>query len=113
MDKCILIVGSFERGHEFYGPFDNRMDASAYADRNHPDDNVRVAELERPDGRNADAADWSGSDGRFVLIVGDGYNGHSIVGTFDSPDSAMDYEERYESDCDGYHVIWVELQPME
>jgi hypothetical protein len=111
MDRWILVVGSFGEGHEFYGPFDSREDAATYAfDRSR---SGHFVELERPDGRNADGDDWSGPDGRIILLVGDGFNGHSVVGTFDNPESALDYEERYDADNQGWNVLWVELQPMD
>jgi hypothetical protein len=113
MDKCILVVGSFARGHEFYGPFDSPRVALDYADRNCRRGDYTLAKLEEPDGRNADDEDWSGPDGRTVLLIGDGYNGQSIVGTFDSPESALDYGDHYEVDSDGSHVMWVELQRVE
>ena len=103
MDKCIVVGGSFARGHEFYGPFDSPKDALAYGDSVYRPGMFTVVKLEEPDG-------YADEPGRTVLLIGDGYNGHSIVGTFDNPESALDWEETHDADSDGYHVMWVELK---
>jgi len=110
MDRCIVVGGSFARGHEFYGPFDSPKEALAFGDDIYRPGMFTIVKLEAPDGANPDGEEWSGPSGRIVLLIGDGHNGHSIVGTFDCPESALDYEENYDADSDGYHVMWVELQ---
>jgi len=110
MDKCVVVGGSFARGHEFYGPFDSPKDALDYGDSLYRPGMFTIVKLEAPDGLNADGAEWSGPDGRIILLVGDGFNGHSVVGTFDDSESALDYSDNYDVDTDGYHVMWVELK---
>ena len=114
MSKHVLAVGSFARGHEFYGPFDSHEDASIYAvDRSFPINSAHPIELEEPDGLNPDGDAWDGCNGQIVLLIGDGYNGFSVVGMFDSPESALDWEENYDADNQGYHVMWVEVRRSE
>ena len=113
MDRFIVASGSFGRGHEFYGPFDSSSEAQDYADCNFFPGTFTVTPLEEPDGLNADHEEWSGPDGRFVLLIGDGFNGHSVVGTFDTSENAFEWEETHDADNQGYHVMWVELRPVE
>jgi len=102
MSRLIVVGGSFAFGHEFYGPFDSPREALAYADYNFRPHTFTIVKLEEPD-------NYKGKPGPIVLLIGDGYNGHSIVGMFDTPESALEWEENHDADSEGYHVMWVEL----
>jgi hypothetical protein len=115
MDQYVVVTGSFLWGFTFNGPFPSVKSAIDWADSMLDSDRNpwTVAKLDKPDGRNADGEDWAGDSGQIVLIVGDAHNGHSIVGMFDSPESAFEYEENYDADSDGYHAMWVKISPPE
>jgi len=87
-------------GHEFYGPFDNPKEALDYGDSIYRPGMFTVVKLEEPH-------DYEDGPGQTVLMVGDGYNGHSIVGMFANPESALDWEETHDADSEGCHVMWV------
>lgn len=103
MDKCILATGSFARGHEFYGPFDSPRQALDWADGSCRSHDFTIVPLEEPKG-------YEGSPGQFVLLIGDGLNGHSIVGTFHCGNCALDWEYWHNANSDGYNVLWAQLQ---
>ncbi len=106
MDKCVVVVGSFAGGHEFYGPFDSPKDALAYADYNFRAHSFTLVPLEEPD-------DYEGSSGSIVLLIGDGHTGHSIVGTFHCSYCAIQWESEHDADSGGYNFLWVELSAPE
>lgn len=108
MDRCVVASGGFVQGFTFNGPFPNPRAALDWADYNL--DPVRskwtIAKLESP-------TDYDGPEGEVILMIGDGHNGHSVVGPFDTPESALDWEETRDADCEGYHVMRVHLSPPE
>jgi hypothetical protein len=110
MNRCIVASGSLGGGHELYGPFDNPREAIDWADNSLRPHTFTVLPLECPDGADLDGHEYEpGESGRIVMMIGDGYNGYSVVGMFDTPEHALDWENNYDADSDGYNVMWVEV----
>ena len=105
MGQYIVASGSFTWGFTFNGPFPGRKEAIYWADFNL--DRARnpwdIITLE----------DSGCSGGSWVLIVGDACNGHSVVGPFDSPESALRWEDEEDADSEGYSYVVSHLSPID
>lgn len=107
----IVASGSFTWGFTFNGPFPNSKEALDWADSNL--DRARnpweIIVLEDADGY----VDDSDSVGSWILVVGDACNGHSAVGPFDSPESALKWEHEEDADSEGFSYIPTHLSPID
>lgn len=106
----IVAAGSFTFGFTFNGPFPNSRAALDWGDSNldralSPWDIVEL-----------DSEGCEGCTGSWVLVIGDALNGNSVAGLFDSPESALEWEQNSEwddSDTEGFSLLPAHLSPTE
>ncbi len=104
----IVTSGSFTWGFTFNGPFPTAKEALDWANANLDHIGQRTWEV-----ITLEDADCSDPDGSWVLIVGDACNGHSVVGPFDSPESALQWEHEEDADSEGFSYIPTHLSPAD